>query len=362
MSKSIYVGTTAAALKGTLLSRDAVEKLAESRTLEELVNRLKGTPYSDVISKVSAPYTARWLELAFRERLADAHFLIMTLAKEYDLISLYYLKRVAWDLKSVLKSKALGRGTEESMEYLTMHAEELIGRRELIVRILSANDIKDVPSLLRGTEFSEDIAAAVALFTAKKEIGIFDLYIDHAVLSRIATKYFSKPKLYSSSRAVDVAGVGAMVALDINSYNVLSILRAKSCRLSEEEVRDLVVTPPPGARLANVHGMIATESLGEAVTEKLGEAVKLLRGVVPAFPQSVGSDPGVVDSIEDFEDFFEAESIKVASKAFMWQGFGVATALALTKLLEFEVMNLAGIAIGIETGMDAKVVLSKLVF
>lgn len=53
----------------------------------------------------------------------------MSQAKEYDLISLYYMKQMAWDLKSVLKSKALGKDSE-SMEYLTMHAEELVGRRD----------------------------------------------------------------------------------------------------------------------------------------------------------------------------------------------------------------------------------------
>lgn len=350
MSKSVYIGTTAAALKGTLLGRSTIEKLAESTTLEELVNRLKGTPYSSVLSTVSPPYAARRLELAFRERLADVHFLIMTLAKEYDLISAYYLRQIAWDLKSVLKSKALGKG-EESMEYLAMYAEELVGRRDLVVKIIAARDIQEVSSLLSGTEFSKDITMAIAAYSAKKEIRLFDLYIDHAVLSRIWTAYSSKAKLYSSSRAVDVAGVGAMVALDINSYNILSILRAKLWRLPEEEVRGLVMNPPYKSKLTNLQGLIAAESLGEAVNQ--------LGNILPESPQSHGSDEETIDFIEDY---FTAESMKVASKAFVWQGFGLAAALALTKLLEFEVKNLAAIAIGVEAHMDAKDVLPKLVF
>jgi V/A-type H+-transporting ATPase subunit C len=350
MPKSVYVGTTAAALKGTLLGRSAIEKLVESRTLEELVNRLKGTPYSSVLSTVSPPYAARRLELAFRERLADVHFLIMTLAKGYDLVSLYYLRQIAWDLKYVLKSKALGK-SDESMEYLAMHAEELVGRRDLVVKIIAARDIQEIPSLLSGTEFSEDITMAIAAFSAKKEIRLFDLYIDHAVLSRISTAYSSKVKLYSSSRAVDVAGVGEMVALDIDSYNILSVLRAKLWRLPEEEVRSLIVNPPHNSKLTNLQGLIATESLGETV--------KQLGNILPESPQWRGSGEETIDFIEDS---FTAESMKVASKAFVWQGFGLAAALALTKLLEFEVKNLAAIAIGVEAGMDARDVLSKLVF
>jgi V/A-type H+-transporting ATPase subunit C len=237
------------------------------------------------------------------------------------------------------------------MEYLAMHAEELVGRRDLVVKIVAAKNVQDVSSLLSGSEFSEDISMALSAYSAKREIRLFDLYIDHAVLSRISTAYSSKAKLYSSSRAVDVAGVRAMVALDIDSYNILSVLRAKLWRLPEEEVRSVVVNPPYNSRLTNLRGLIAAESVSEAVRQ--------LGNVLPGLPQSHGSDEDAIDSIEDY---FTTESIKVASKAFVWQGFGIAAALALTKLLEFEVKNLAAIAIGIEAHMDRKEVLAKLVF
>jgi V/A-type H+-transporting ATPase subunit C len=345
------MGTKASALKGTLLGRSTIEKLAESTSLEELVNRLRGTPYANALPKLSPPYTARRLELAFRERLADVHFLLMTLAGKNDLLSLYYLKHIAWDLKSVLKSKALGRSSEEFVDYLDMHAEELVGRRELIVKVLSAKDVQEASSLLSGTEFSEDIASAIAAFTAKNEIRFFDLYIDHAVLSGIATTHSSEVELYSSSRAVDVAGIGDMVALDIDSYNILSILRAKLWGLSDAETRGLVVTPTYRATLPTLQRMIATESTAEAA--------RLLEGIFPGTLQSTVSGEAIVDSVEDA---FTAESIRTASKAFVWQGLGLANALAMIKLLEFEVRNLAAIAIGVEAHLATKAVLSKLLF
>jgi V/A-type H+-transporting ATPase subunit C len=350
MSKSVYIGTTAAAIKGTLLGRSAVEKLAESTTLEELVNRLKGTPYSGVLSSVPKPYEARRLELSFRERLADAHYLLMSQSKEYGLISLYYMKQMAWDLKSVLKSKAMGKDGE-SMEYLTMHAEELVGRRDLIVRVIAARDLTEASSLLSGTEFGEDVQMAVAAFGAKGEIHIFDLYVDHSIMSKIAAAYFTNAKLYSSPRAVDVAGVGEMVALDVNAYNILSVLRAKLWRLPEEEVRGLVVPPRRNPALVDVRALIEAESVSEAT--------KLLEGTLPWSPRTRPSDEDTIDSVEDF---FIAKSIQVAKRAFVWQGLSIASALAVTKLLEFEVRNLAAIAIGIEARMDTKAVLSKLVF
>ena len=49
-----------------------------------------------------------------------------------------------------------------------------------------------------------------------------------------------------------------------------------------------------------------------------------------------------------------------ASKAFVWQGLSPGTALALIILLEFEVGNLAAIAIGVEARIDPKTILAKL--
>jgi len=66
LSSRIYVGTKAFALRGTLLDAATIVKMAESASLEELVNRLKGTAYADEVSGLSQPYSARTLELALR--------------------------------------------------------------------------------------------------------------------------------------------------------------------------------------------------------------------------------------------------------------------------------------------------------
>ena len=350
MPTDIFVGTTAAAIKGTLLEKGTIEKLAESTTLDELVNRLKGTPYIEYLTKVSPPFTALALELAFRERLADVHFMMMNLTKSFELISSYYLKQIAWDLKSVLKSKALGRSVEESMGYLTMHAEELVGRRDLIVKILSARDIQEVPSLLAGTEFGKDVSEAVSVFSARKEIRTFDLFIDHAVMSGISKAFSIRAGDYKSSRAVDVAGIREMVALDINSLNVLSVLRAKLWKLPEEETRGLVLNPIAGAGFVNVQSMINVDSVPEAI--------KLVQGSIHDALQTGGTDE---ESIDLIEGYLVGESSRVARKSFAWQGLDVSGALALVKCLEFEIRNLAAISIGIEARIDTKIVLSKLV-
>jgi V/A-type H+-transporting ATPase subunit C len=349
MSGRVYIGTRSSAIKGSLLSRNTIETLVESTTLEEFVNRLRGTPYSSSLSKLQQPYSARRLELAFRERFTDIHFLLMRAASNYELLKLYYLKNIVWDLKSVLKSKALGKSDAESIEYLDLHSEELVGRRELIAKILSAKDIQEAATLLSGTEFGNDVEKAVTAYLNTKEVRFFDIYLDRSVLSKISKYYLANIKFYTSSRAVDRAGIGEIVAIDIDSYNVLSILRAKLWGLHANEIRDLIIQPTFKFPSSILQGMIDAELTSEAV--------KLLRGFT--IPESGVSDEDIINAVEER---FITENKEIINRNFIWQGLGISNALALIKLIELEVRNLSAIAIGIEARLTAKDIISKLSF
>ena len=325
----------------------AVQKLAESTSLDELVNRLRSSPYADSLSNVSPPYTARRVELALRDRLAVVHHSVTQGAGRYGIIQLYYLKTIAWDLKLALKARALNRTYEETVEYLDMKAEELVGRRDLIVKVLSAKDVTEAVTMLSGSEFHSDAERALAAYTSKGEIRFFDVYIDHAVLSAISKEYSLNPKLYSKSP--DVNGVRDIVALDIDAYNVLGVLRAKLWGLSEAEIQELIITPARRIQLPALNSMAAADTIAEAV--------KLIESTYRFSLQGAQSDEELIDMVEDG---FAKQMKETAALAFVWQGLSPGTILALIKLLEFEVSNLAAIAIGVEAGMEQKKILSKL--
>jgi len=347
LSSRIYVGTKAFALRGFLLDGATVQKLAESTSLDELVNRLRSTPYADSLSNMSSPYTARRIELALRERLAVVHHSVTEGAGRYGIIQLYYLKNIAWDLKLALKARALGRTYEETVEYLDMKAEELVGRRDLIVKVLSAKDVTEAVTMLSGSEFHSDAEKALAAYTSKGEIRFFDVYIDHAVLSSISKEYSLNPKLYSKSP--DVNGVREIVALDIDAYNVLGVLRAKLWGLGDAEIQELIITPARRIQISALNSMAGADSVAEAV--------RLIESAYHFSLQGAPSDEELIDMVEDG---FAKQMGETASLAFVWQGLGPGTILALIKLLEFEVGNLAAIAIGVEAGMEQKKILSKL--
>lgn len=349
MSSKTYVGTKAFALRGTLLDRGTVQKLAESTSLDEFVNRLRSTPYSDSLSALTPPFTARRLELALRERLAEVHHSVVASSGKYSIIELYYLRHIAWDLKIALKSKALNKPYEETMEYLDMKAEELAGRRDLLIKVLSAKDVNEAVSLLSGAEFFSDAEKALASFSTKGEVRFFDVYIDHAVLSAISKEYSTNYRLYASPRATDVAGVGDIVATDIDAYNTLGVLRAKLWGLPESETTALIIAPTHRVTSSVLSRMVATDSIPEAV--------KLVEPTYGPVTQGAQNDEQLVDLVEDV---FSGEMLATASKAFVWQGLGPGTTLALIRLLEIEVGNLAAIAIGVEAHIDPRAILSKL--
>ena len=348
MSSRTYVGTKAFALRGTLLDTPTVQKLAESSSLEEMVNRLRSTPYADTLSSMPSPFSARRIELALRERLAIVHHSATQGAGRYKILQLYYLKNIAWDLKLALKARALGRSYEETVEFLDMKAEELVGRRDLIVKVLSAKDVNEAVTMLSGSEFFTDVERALAAYASKGEIRFFDVYIDHAVLSSISKEYSLNPKLYSA-KAANVNGVNDMVALDVDAYNVLSVLRSKLWGLTEAEVQELIITPARRVALPTLSSMAGADSVSEAV--------KMIELAYPFPLQGPQGDEELIDMVEDG---FAKEMRDTATLAFVWQGLSPGTILGLIKLLEFEVSNLAAIAIGVEAGMDPKKILSKL--
>jgi V/A-type H+-transporting ATPase subunit C len=326
-----------------------VQKLTEAVSLEELVNRLRSTPYSDSLSSLSPPFTARRLELSFRERLAEVHHSVVVGTEKYRILELYYLRHIAWDLKVALRSKALNKPYEETLDYLDMKAEELVGRRDLLIRVLLARDINEAVSLLSGTEFSADVEKALSSFSSKKEVRFFDIFIDHAVLSAISKEYSVNYKIYASSRATDVAGVGDIVANDIDAYNVLSVLRSKLWGLPESEARSLLILPAYRVTSTVLERMVSAESVSEAV--------KLAGRIYTTSGQSREDEERAINEVEDG---FTADTRGTAEKAFVWQGLGPGTALALVRLLEFEVSDLAAIAIGVEARIDHRTILAKL--
>jgi V/A-type H+-transporting ATPase subunit C len=348
----IYVTVKAFASRGTLLPPATLENLAEAKSLDELVTRLKGTIYSEALAKVERPYTASRLELAFREHLARLHYRLAAVTPSAPLPAAYYHRYLVGDLKLVLKAKALGKPYAEIAEHLDLTAEELIGRRDVIVRALSAPGLDEAANLLRETEFGAEVDRSVVRFKEKGEIQLFDLFLDHALYGRLGQTYIDllQGQSYLGAQA-RLREAEPLVAVDIDAYNVLAVLRAKLWELAPSEARGLIVLPTFLVRKRHLEAMVEAPTVQDAV--KFLHAWEY-RKLLP----SGGAD---AEFLGRLEDAFLRLSYERALHPFLWDVGGLSLALGLVRLKELETRNLAAISFGVEANLGFQAIRAKIV-
>src|ERR671926_1031572 len=211
MPAKIFGTVLSHGLRGRMLTKSELQILAEARDMEELVTRMKNTIYLDAFAKLTKPYTAEKIEGALKEYLVNAHAKMVNITGGAGILNAYFIKYITWDLKIVLKGKALGRTYEELLPKVNLRAEELVGRRDLVVKALVAKDLDEAVASLAGSEFGEDAAKAATAYKEKGDVRLFDTYLDHAfyhALDRAMVNEAGSPD------------VKKLVATDIDSYNV----------------------------------------------------------------------------------------------------------------------------------------------
>lgn len=351
------------ATKGSLLSREVLEMLAESRDMDEFIVRLKNTRYVDAVSRLQRPYTAVAVEGALREDLVNFHSSLANVARESELLNTYFIRYIIYNLKVVLKAKALNRSYEEILPYVNMRAEELLGRRDVVVKALVAKDLDEAVASLAGNEFGEDVQSAVNVYKEKRDLQVFDTFLDHTFYVMLARA------LAAHWRDSDVKGI---VVPEIDAYNILAILRAKFWNLEEEQIKRLVVSKAPAIDLykpgssimplnpirlptltvESMQKMVSAESVSSAVAELANTAY---RNLVPQ-PQQYTSDIDAIATLEkNLEDMLYSRYIATYHSMFKHS-----TIIAALKLRALEVRNLSAIATGIEQKMTPDIIMKKL--
>jgi V/A-type H+-transporting ATPase subunit C len=338
-SKNVYASVKSYSKRGKLLKKSDFQTLAESRDLDELMTRIKNTIYGDSVADVQKPYTSQGIESALRSHLADTHYSIAKTSGNSGVLDAYYMKFIVSNLKSILKGKVLGKSQEEIETHINLHAEELIKQRDIVIKALVAKDLEEAVASLNSVEFGEEIAKAAALYNEGKNIQIFDTYFDKILYQRLA----GAMKNYTDKDATKLVG------MDVDFYNILSVIRGKFWGLQEEQIQDLIVSQTPTAR--DLLGrMIASATIRDAFNELSNTKYKSL------IPQTENE----LDAIAEFERAFEMAIYQTALRSFT-KMFSFATIVGITKLTAFEVRNLAAIAFAVEQKISTEITMSKLI-
>jgi V/A-type H+-transporting ATPase subunit C len=331
-------------VRGNLLSKQALEGLAESKNLDEMMVKLRGTVYADAVSRMSQPYDIQEMERKFKERLADIHSALLKVVPKMNLLAAYYLKHIAGDLKTLLKGKAQNRSDEDISSHLDMYMEELIGRRDLIVRALTAENLEQAVNVLTDSEFGRETKDALEAYKETGRLQIFDVYIDKAFYRRVVDAYLAIHM--GEERVRDI------VAVDVDSYNVLATMRGRLWELELAQIRDLIITPTFDVTEGDLRKMVDAESIDEAVKILIGTPY---RKIVP--------DGDVNEAaISKLEDGFRVLGYHRAVDPFLWDIHKTSIALGAIKLTELEVRNISAIAFGVKHHLGVKEIMSRLIF
>jgi V/A-type H+/Na+-transporting ATPase subunit C len=342
MPSKIFGTVLSHGLRGRMLTKSELQTLAEARDMEELVTRLKNTVYLDAFAKLTKPYNAEKIEGALREYLVNAHAKMVNVTGGSGILSAYFTKYITWNLKIALKGKALGKSYEELLPKVNLRAEELVGRRDIIVKSLVAKNLEEAVAAVSGSEFGEDATKAATIYKEKGDLRIFDVYLDHVFYHELGRA------MNAESQSPDVKKV---VSTDIDSYNVLAIIRGKFWNLSTNDINDLIVTTTSKVTRDTLQKMINVEKISDAIGE-LSNTV--YDGIIP---QGAAND---IDAIMQLESGFEAIGLKRVIGSFRTM-FSVGIMLAALKLMILEVRNLSAIASGIEQKVPTETIVSRLI-
>jgi V/A-type H+-transporting ATPase subunit C len=339
-SKNVYASVKSYSQRGKLLKKSDYQTLAESRDLEELMTRIKNTIYGDSVTDVQKPYTSHRIESALRAHLADTHYSIARTAGDSDILDAYYMKFIISNLKLILKGKVLGKSQEEIETNINLHAEELIKQRDVIIKALVSKGLEEAVASLNSIQFGEEIAKAAALYNEKKNIQIFDTYFDKILYQHLG-------HALKNSRDRDVI---KLVGMDIDFYNILSVIRGKFWGLEEAQIQDLIVTQTPTVPRELLGRMMTAATVRDAFNELANTKYKSL------IPQTENE----LDAVSQFERAFEMSLYHASVRSFT-KMFSFATIIGITKLTAFEVRNLAAIAFAVEQKISTEITMSKLI-
>ena len=337
-SKNVFAAVKSYSKRGKLLKNTDFQTLAESRDLDELMIRIKNTTYGESISNVQKPYTSLGIENALRGHLADVHYSISKTAGESKILDAYFSKFLISNLKQILKGKVLKKSQEDIEAHINFRAEELIKQRDVVVKALVAEDLEEAVASLNQVEFGDEIAKAAVLYEDKKNIQIFDTYFDKILFTRLV-------------KALKSGGLdaGKLIGMDIDFYNILSVIRGKFWGLDDAQIQDLIIVQCPVAKDLLTR-MISASTIKDAFNELSNTKYKNL------IPQVENE----LDAIAEFERAFELAIYQASLNSFT-KMFSLATTVGITKLTAYEVRNLAAIAYAVEQKIPTETTMSKLI-
>ena len=159
--------------------------------------------------------------------------------------------------------------------------------------------------------------------------------------------YQNISKTLRSENDQDISHVFGM---EIDFFNVMSVVRGKFWGLDDERIQDLSCSATLNIPNQVMDRMRAAESVKDALDELSSTRYKDL------IPETEDE----VEAIAEFEHAFEMGYYKAINGSFS-KMFSFATVIGISKLIGYEVRNIGAIAFAVEQKIPVETTMSKLI-
>ncbi len=346
MSKAgkLYSVSRAYALKGFLLPHRIYEELASSKTIPEIVEKLRPTRYGGCIREEREIDSLKF-EKIVRSCMIDDEYRLIREIDRPGALEQYFRRHLYRNLKHVLKGKALGREQDEIMRSMTLKAEEHLRVRDVVVRALAEATLESAVETLANTPIGRVAEESVRLYEREEDLLVFDIVLDGAFYRELLQGLDNTPRMEREP-------LRKAMAAEIDGYLILAITRSKSWELTAAETRRLTLEEGVEVPRSIVSQMLEAET-PQSLLEPLRNTP--YRKLIAAAPTQSFHELAL-----HLEERFRSHVIEVSRKAFLQDIFKLSVIYGLIRLREEEIYNLTAIAFGVEQGLPPHRILESI--
>lgn len=307
---------------GKILNDKQITELADSESLDEVKNYLRGQKdYAKFIDKYP-------IEQALDANLAESYDLLARIAPK-DLKPTFDLMLDQWDIKnikSVLIAKEAKLNDEETRELLVPYGVLKDDQDKLI----EADSVQDIIVALEGTPYAKLLEDALPAYNENKTLLTLESALDNYYYERLLAK--------SASQADDnTRMLHSYVGTKIDISNIKIILRAKADGLTYDQINPYVINSGYQLREWKLKEFMESEDMNSLLSSiESSEYGSIITDHIPEYNST--------KSITVFDEALDSYERDMANNIFRKKPFGVGPIIGFMNKKETEIKNLKIIA------------------
>lgn len=307
---------------GKILNDKQITELADSESLDEVKNYLRGQKdYAKFIDKYP-------IEQALDANLAESYDLLARIAPK-DLKPTFDLMLDQWDIKnikSVLIAKEAKLNDEETRELLVPYGVLKDDQDKLI----EADSVQDIIVALEGTPYAKLLEDALPAYNENKTLLTLESALDNYYYERLLAK--------SASQADDnTRMLHSYVGTKIDISNIKIILRAKADGLTYDQINPYVINSGYQLREWKLKEFMESEDMNSLLSSiESSEYGSIITDHIPEYNST--------QSITVFDEALDSYERDMANNIFRKKPFGVGPIIGFMNKKETEIKNLKIIA------------------